>query len=178
MNLKENIDLDLVFICSESVQKLQEFKKKDNKLLFESMFWKKIFSNWINIVIDKNISINSDIISNKKIFSLGFHLVDNNEISLLNKKWLNKTGPTDVISFPVVLENEFANDLLLVELGDLFVSLEMASSQSEEYDNSLKREMLFLVSHGFLHLLGWDHETEKKLKSMLNFQEYLISALN
>ena len=50
--------------------------------------------------------------------------------------------------------------------------------RAKEYCHSLKREILFLASHGFLHLLGWEHETEEELKSMLNFQEYLISKLN
>ena len=54
----------------------------------------------------------------------------------------------------------------------------MAFKQSQDYQHSLKREMLLLSSHGFLHLLGWEHNNNKELISMLNFQEYLVSSLN
>ncbi len=180
MNFNGNIDIDidLVFICSQSLNNLKEFQNKENNLIFKSFFWERIFSDWIKIIISEDKNINSKFLSNKKIFSLSFHIIDNKEISILNKNWLNKLGPTDVISFPIILENELLNELLIVELGDLFISLEMASNQAKEYRNSLKREMLFLASHGFLHLLGWEHNTEEELKSMLNFQEYLITNLN
>ena len=69
-------------------------------------------------------------------------------------------------------------DLNFIELGDLFISLEMALKQSLEFNHSIKREMLWLASHGFLHLLGWEHSDDYKLKNMLNFQEYLISKLD
>ena len=178
MNLKENIDIDLVFLFNKSLYNLKDFNTKENSLIFKSFFWEKIFSKWIQIIIAEDKNINTKFISNKKIFSLSFHIVDNEEISTLNKKWLNKKGPTDVISFPIMLENEFLNDSLFVELGDLFISLEMASIQAKDYGNSIKKEMLFLASHGFLHLLGWEHNTQEKLKIMLNFQEYLISKSN
>ena len=178
MVLIENIVIDLVFICGKSLQKQKDFKKKDNQLIFQSQFWEKIFYKWIKIIIEEKINIKTRNILNKKIFSLSFHIIDNQEISILNKKWLNKEGATDVLSFPIIIGNEFKNDLLFAELGDIFISLEMASNQAKDYCHSLKREILFLASHGFLHLLGWEHETEEELKSMLNFQEYLISKLN
>ena len=178
MNLIENFDIDLVFICSQSLQNLNDFKNKDNNLLFKYDFWEQTFCTWIKIIIYEKKYITSEYLANKKNFSLSFHIIDNEEISILNKKWLNKEGPTDVLSFPIIIDNELDNDLLSVELGDLFISLEMASNQAIEYCNSLKKEMLFLASHGFLHLLGWEHESEKELKNMLNFQEYLITKLN
>jgi len=178
MDFQDSIDIDLVFKCSQSVQNSNEFKNKDNNLIFRSSFWKKIFCLWITIIIDKKINVLSNSIYAHKKFSLSFEIIDNQEISFINKKWLHKKGPTDVISFPIILEQEFPNDLLFIELGDLFISLEMASKQSLEFDNSLKKEMLFLASHGFLHLLGWEHESESQLKNMLNLQEYLISQTN
>ncbi len=43
---------------------------------------------------------------------------------------------------------------------------------------SIYREMIWLASHGFLHLLGWEHNNEHDLENMLNFQEYLITRLD
>ena len=91
---------------------------------------------------------------------------------------MNKSGPTDVLSFPMITELDTTKDLNFVELGDLFISLEMAFKQSLEFDHSLKREMLLLASHGLLHLLGWEHNDDNALDNMLNFQEYLISKLD
>ena len=179
MDLKENIDIDLVFICSQSARNHNEFNNKDSNLIFQSYFWEGIFRIWIKIIINENIPLKCNTsIANKKNFSLSFHIIDNEEISVLNQKWLNNSAATDVISFPIILDNEFANDLLFIELGDLFISLEMASNQAAKYKNTLKREIIWLASHGFLHLLGWEHKNDSQLKSMLNFQEYLISKLN
>ena len=84
-------------------------------------------------------------------------IINDNEISFINQKWMNKSGPTDVLSFPIISKEDNTKDLNFIELGDLFISLEMAFKQSLEFDHSLKREMLLLASHGLLHLLGWEH---------------------
>ena len=47
-----------------------------------------------------------------------------------------------------------------------------------EYNNSVEQEVIWLASHGFLHLLGWDHQDQNQLENMLKIQEYLISRLN
>ena len=95
----------------------------------------------------------------------------------MNQKWMQKNGPTDFLSFPII-SDESLHNLDLIELGDIFISFEMALEQSYEYKHSIKREMLWLASHGFLHLLGWEHEDDNELKNMLSFQEYLISNLD
>ena len=61
------------------------------------------------------------------------------------------------MSFPIIAENDFYIEIPTIELGDLFISLDTAQKQSKEFNNSLREEMIWLASHGFLHLLGWDH---------------------
>ncbi|MBK16739.1 MAG: rRNA maturation RNase YbeY [Prochlorococcus sp. SP3034] len=177
MNLKEDIIVDLVFKCNPSAKKLNYLNIKDDNLIFESIFWEFILSKWIKILIEEKLIIKSHNISKQNQFSLSLNIIDNKEISILNKKWLNKSGATDVISFPII-DNQLINDLIFVELGDLFISLEMAFKQAIEYNKSLKQEMLWLASHGLLHLLGWEHNNDSQLKNMINLQEYLISKLN
>ena len=178
---KENfpeLNLDLVFKSNQFPQLSSNFKNYKDKLIFKSSFWEKVFLCWIKSLLDKKDYSLPKYIFEKNLFSLSLQLVSNQEISLLNQKWMKKNGPTDVLSFPIISDNYSINDLALVELGDLFISLEMAYKQSLEYRHSINKEMLWLASHGFLHLMGWEHNNENELNNMLDFQDYLISRLD
>jgi len=70
---------------------------------------------------------------------------------------------------------DFSNDLNV--LGDIVISLEKAQSQSEEYEHSLARELGFLVAHGMLHLLGYDHESQEEEKVMRDLQEKILKSV-
>ena len=96
----------------------------------------------------------------------------------MNKEWMHKEGATDVLSFPMIDPKVAFDNLSFVELGDIFISLDMVIKQSLEYNNTIQKEILWLASHGFLHLLGWDHKDQKGLDNMINLQEYLIKKLN
>jgi len=85
-------------------------------------------------------------------------------IQTLNRKFLKKNKPTDVLSFPL---GEKAPDGKYY-LGDIVISVPVAFRQAREKGHSLDREMRLLAIHGFLHLLGYDHfagieEEEQKL---------------
>ncbi|MEW9667368.1 rRNA maturation RNase YbeY [Ammoniphilus sp. 3BR4] len=91
--------------------------------------------------------------------------VGNEQIRELNKQFREKDKPTDVLSFP--LEEEDA-------LGDIIISIPKAREQAEEYDHSFERELGFLSVHGFLHLIGYDHETEEEEKEMFGRQDQIL----
>lgn len=179
INQNNSIELiELVFTNS--------FETMPNKLnvngikqyIFEHDFWENTFLKWINILFNEFKQFLPNYLLNKKSGSLSFEIVDDLKISDLNQTWLNKLGPTDVLSFPILSKEDSVNDLTSVELGDIFISLEMAMKQSIEYNNSVEQEVIWLASHGFLHLLGWDHQDQTQLDNMLKIQEYLISKLN
>ena len=180
MSNKNNSELkiDLVFKCNNFSHSSDQFLIKRDKVIFETVFWEEVFLCWIKIILDEKDSSFPKFIFNKKSFSLSLQVINDNEISYINKKWMNKSGPTDVLSFPIISDFDTTKDLNFVELGDLFISLEMACKQCLEFKHSIKREMLWLASHGFLHLLGWEHNDDSELDNMLNFQEYLISRLD
>jgi len=180
MSQKDNNELliDLIFKCNNFSYLSDHFLSKKDNIIFKSDFWEKVFLFWIKIILDEKDSSFPSFIFDKRSFSLGLQITNNEGISSLNEKWMNKTGPTDVLSFPIISDVDNTNDLIFVELGDLFISLEMAINQSLEFEHSIKREMLWLASHGFLHLLGWEHNDDNELDNMLNFQEYLISKLD
>jgi len=137
----------------------------------------KVFLSWLKIILKKDDYKLPNFIFKKKSFSLGLQIISNQEIAFMNQKWMQKNGPTDVLSFPII-SDESLNNLDHVELGDIFISLEIALEQSYEYRHSVYKEMLWLASHGFLHLLGWEHNNDLDLENMLNFQEYLIKKLD
>ena len=179
MYKQDNFELqvDLVFKCNNFSKLSGNFLNKPDNLIFESVFWEDVFLCWFKIILNERDTSFPNFIFDKKSFSLSLQIVNDNEISSINKKWMNKYGPTDVLSFPMISDVDTTKDLNFIELGDLFISLEMAIKQSLEFNHSLTREMLWLASHGFLHLLGWEHKDDYELDNMLNFQEYLISKL-
>ena len=107
--------------------------------------------------------------------SLGLRFTDDASIAELNRAWRQKTGPTDVLSF-AALESEMPlQQATTLELGDIVVSVPTAARQAIEQGHSLERELQWLVSHGLLHLLGWDHPDETTLNAMIACQERLLA---
>jgi len=94
--------------------------------------------------------------------------VNDKTIKELNKKFLNKDAPTDVLSFPV---REMGADGKYY-LGDILISVQRALDQSAAQNHSLERELDILTIHGFLHLVGFEHsrgleKEEAKIRNLL-----------
>lgn len=110
-------------------------------------------------------------------------LTDNAEIRSLNKKYRNVDTDTDVLSFPLFEENAnsdeplFFNETEEIILGDIIISAEKALEQSEDFGHSFLRELSYLLVHGVLHLLGYDHQTEEDKKNMRNMEEKILMKL-
>jgi len=105
---------------------------------------------------------------------VSFLLTDDEQIHDLNKQWRGKDKPTDVLAFPL-REGEFP-ELRGGLLGDVVISLETADRQAREHGHSLREEAVFLLAHGLLHLLGWDHDTKAKDAAMRRESERLCAA--
>ncbi len=100
-------------------------------------------------------------------------IVDDREMHELNLQYRGVDRTTDVLSFP--LEEDRPKEPCL--LGDIIVSAPKAKQQAEEYGHSLLREMSFLVVHGTLHLLGYDHMTPEEDEEMQRLQEEVLAGL-
>ncbi len=83
--------------------------------------------------------------------------VSDEEMRYYNQTYRNVPQPTDVLSFPL----EGLTPEGKKNLGDIIISLETASRQAEELGHSLEREVTILLIHGLIHLLGYDHTTDK-----------------
>ncbi len=111
---------------------------------------------------------------NLKNVEVSVLLVDNEEIKKLNKEWRGKDKPTDVLSFPIGEETPYGCKLL----GDIVISIPYAKEHAKEFGNTFQEEMVRLLAHGLLHLLGYDHEkSEEDEKIMFKKEEELISSV-
>lgn len=105
---------------------------------------------------------------------LSIALVGDKEMRPLNAKYRKKNKTTDVLSFPA--DNPATAKRVL--LGDVIISVEQARRQAKERNHSLKREMVILLIHGILHLLGYDHErSPRQAKIMADLEVKLLNRL-
>jgi len=95
---------------------------------------------------------------------LSITLVDDSEIAELNLRYRDRSGPTDVLAFSLT-EGDFS-ELRGEMLGDVVVSLETAARQARRGRRSLDDEVLRLLIHGTLHLVGHDHEEDAEARQM------------
>ena len=109
---------------------------------------------------------------------LSVTFVTNERIQEINKEYRNKDLPTDVISFAMEElgegETPFSVEGMPRILGDIIISLAKAKEQAVDYGHSSLRELGFLAVHGFLHLLGYDHEVEEDEKKMFGRQKDIL----
>ena len=89
---------------------------------------------------------------------LSLVLVGNAEIQRLNAKYRQRNYPTDVLSFAA--EKNLPMETYL--LGDVIISIEKAAEQANERRHTLNKEMVTLLIHGVVHLMGYDHERSAK----------------
>ncbi len=106
---------------------------------------------------------------------LSITLTDDKTIQELNKQWRGKDKPTDVLSFPV---GDTPPGYRYTLLGDVVISLPYAKRQAKEIGVTDKEEILRLLTHGILHLLGYDHETsEEDAKVMFELQDKIFDEI-
>ena len=104
-------------------------------------------------------------------------IVDDPQIEKLNRKYLNRPGPTNVIAFPM-REGEFSQ-LTPQLLGDVVISTETSAKEAQNSGMSTEQRFNELLVHGILHLFGYDHvasakdarEMEKKSQELLELIE-------
>ncbi len=108
---------------------------------------------------------------------LSILIVDDPRIEQLNRKYLNREGPTNVIAFPM-REGSFG-DLNPRLLGDVVISTDTAASEAAVADIPTETRITELLIHGILHLFGYDHENdEQEARRMEQKSNELIEAVS
>ena len=140
------------------------------------------FFNETNINLDKELKVVKKVLEHglnklnidEAIFNI--IIVDNDYIHKLNKEYRGIDRETDVITF--ALEDDKTFNPSIRVLGDVYISIDKAKSQSEEYEHSLLRELSFLAVHGMLHLLGYDHMKKEEEEVMFKLQEEILDEMD
>ncbi len=101
--------------------------------------------------------------------TLSLVFVDQTTMQSYNAQFKDKDRPTDVLTFP-----SEASD----ELGDVIIALDIALDQAQAYGHSFEREVCFLIVHGFLHTLGFVHDSPEDEQVMIDWQNTLLNELN
>lgn len=112
-------------------------------------------------------------------------IVDNATIHQLNKQYRSIDRPTDVLSFALTEDDDEWQEILNADqdevlaqlpkhLGDIIISYQKIEEQAKDYGHSFERELAFLTVHGFLHLNGYDHQTESEEREMFAIQEEVL----
>lgn len=116
--------------------------------------------------------LNDEFESEKPVY-ISVALIDNEEIQRINRDFRGKDQPTDVISF-AYHETEDYMIGPYDTLGDIVISLERVEAQSKDYNHSFRREFFYVLTHGLLHLLGYDHIEEDDKKEMRIREEEIL----
>lgn len=108
-------------------------------------------------------------------------LTNPENIRNINKKYRQIDNPTDVLSFPMYEKEEISEvkqQKYEAILGDIVISIPKVEEQAEEYGHSFKRELSYMVVHGFYHLMGFDHMKEEEKAEMREKEENILGKLN
>ncbi|MCC3407822.1 MAG: rRNA maturation RNase YbeY [Microcoleus sp. PH2017_10_PVI_O_A] len=114
-------------------------------------------------------------------YEVSLRLTADADIQALNAQYRQQDRSTDVLAFAALevdcpqLEEIQSSEPLY--LGDIVISIDTAQRQAQQQGHPLKTELAWLASHGFLHLLGWDHPDDESLTQMLDRQETLLRAI-
>ena len=106
---------------------------------------------------------------------LSLFFTDDKEISRLNKRYLGKNGPTNVLAFPI--SGGPQPDPETGMLGDVVISVERAVSESKTEGEPLEETLLRLLIHGILHLLHYDHEKSPEDADLMEKEQKRLLSL-
>ncbi len=102
-------------------------------------------------------------------------ICSNQKIRRLNRLYRNKDSVTDVLSFPLYNSVKELKKLIEVDLGDIYIALPYTKKQAKELKIPLEKEVIFLLIHGLLHLIGYDHERSEQDEKIMFDLEFKLA---
>ena len=132
------------------------------KIVFNGYFYKNE-----KLKVTQAVKIFSENFKISRNFHFTVHSLNESESKKLNQKTFNTNKPTDVLSFPLYNDIEAINQLdqnMHEDMGDMFICRNIIKKNAEIYDKDFVEELQYIVIHGLLHLIGYSHEKNDKLK--------------
>lgn len=116
---------------------------------------------------------------------ISIETVSKEKIRQINKEYRNIDKSTDVLSFPIYDREEIKalstqkkdKKIREIELGDIFLCLEIIEMQEKEYGTGILREVLYMITHGVCHLVGYDHMVGDEKKEMRKLEEKILNKV-
>ena len=133
------------------------------KIVFNGYFYKNE-----KLKVTQAVKIFSENFKISRNFHFTVHSLNESESKKLNQKTFNINKPTDVLSFPLYNDIEAINQLdksMSEDMGDMFICRNVIKKNAEIYDKDFVEELQYIVIHGLLHLIGYSHEKNDKLKT-------------
>lgn len=165
-NCKINIDLDknITHFCKENINEKVDIE------------------NYIQEIV-KNITSKEELYFDE--ISVSISSATKDEIKQINKKYREIDKVTDVLSFPIftkeelkdIIKKEDAKKIKSLELGDIIVCLDVVKVQAVQYETGILRELLYMITHGMCHLVGYDHIKDEDKKEMRKLEEEILHKL-
>ena len=128
----------------------------------------------IHLDLERAVNTTFDLCGSKGHGSAALFVCSDEEIRALNKEYRGIDAPTDVLSFPSGSENPESGGIFL---GDIAISLPTALRQSVKSGHPLGHELVLLIVHGVLHLLGYDHSTKDEERIMWDLQKKVFELM-
>ena len=133
------------------------------KIVFNGYFYKNE-----KLKVTQAVKIFSENFKISRNFHFTVHSLNESESKKLNQKTFYINKPTDVLSFPLYNDIEAINQLdesMHEDMGDMFICRNVIKKNAEIYDKDFVEELQYIVIHGLLHLIGYSHEKNDKLKT-------------
>lgn len=157
----------------------------ENLTAHPSVDKKKVLANvrkMIRYVLSEKNVVENSCLKDYEYKNLEFDVIfcDDEKIAEINKQYRHKDGSTDVISFAIFADSPKNQRFVIdetINLGEIIISLDKTSFQAKENGHNFEKELYYLLSHGILHLLGYDHKDEVSLEDMLNLQAKMSAKI-
>lgn len=137
---------------------------------------KKILKHYLQEpkIFDNSCLVNLDF----NCISFDILYCDNEKSHQINKEYRKKDYPADIITFAIFADSDekFIFDKE-INLGEIIISLDKVSSNAVEKNTEFENELYFLISHGIMHLLGFDHQTNEDYNFIIEAQTSALKQL-
>ena len=150
------------------------------EIIYKDIEKKEEYEEIVKTVLDE--CFKEEGLENAKLY-ITITLTTPENIREINKKYRNIDYATDVLSFPMFTQEELKQKMIKKDytyedmLGDIVISIKKVEEQAQEYGHSFRRELSYMIVHGFYHLMGYDHIKEEDKVKMRPKEEKILNTL-